>query len=171
MLDAYLELANFLEIEEGKLSVTVPSMLGVDEDMRQWSFYQLLEHNVIVNKTITARIEQLVTGVPNPVLDEFDTKCDVMPSEQPGVEQVAAFQESIGHHFNKLKSFTKLRGTERTKHPLFGDFDAHYWNCMMAFHLKVHLKQAETIAVKAVESIAGDGRVDLDRPTLNAPTH
>lgn len=156
MLDAYVDLAESLEIEEGKCFVRVPAMQGVDEEMRDWSFYQLLEHHVIVNKTITARIEELVSGMKNPVLDEFDVKCDVLPSASPGIEQVAAFQESICNHFTMLEKYKKLRGTRKTPHPLFGAFDAHYWNCMFAFHLKIHFKQAKFIAEEAIDSVPSD---------------
>ena len=31
-------------------------MRGVDEDMRRWSFFMILEHNAIVNRSITASV-------------------------------------------------------------------------------------------------------------------
>ena len=34
-------------------------------------------------------------------------------------------------------------------HPIFREFDAHKWNCMFAFHLGLHLKQAEYVVSKA----------------------
>jgi hypothetical protein len=41
-----------------------------------------------------------------------------------------------------VKGLERLRGTETAHHPIFGDFDAHKWNCMFSFHLGLHHKQA-----------------------------
>ena len=43
-LNDYMELADGLSREVGMRSVKVPPMRGVDEDMRDWSFYMILEH-------------------------------------------------------------------------------------------------------------------------------
>jgi hypothetical protein len=45
-----------------------------------------------------------------------------------------------------------LRGTGTSPHPVFGDFDAHKWNCMFTFHLGLHLPQAEYVVGKAMAS-------------------
>lgn len=45
--DQYLDLAQKVDETSGAEGVRVPKMIGVDEDMRNWSFYMLLEHNEI----------------------------------------------------------------------------------------------------------------------------
>ena len=143
-LKEYLQLANGLDEITGSTPVTVPRMLGVDEDMRGWSFFMLLRHNTLVNHAISANISRLALCEPEPT-QKFDVKKDVMPTAECGIEQVALFKASVIAHLDSLKALDCLKGTRMTKHPLFGLFDAHKWNCMFAFHLKVHLKQASLI--------------------------
>ena len=119
-------------------------MLGVDEDMREWSFYQILEHNVIVNDRISAAVLHLTGNGPAPEPD-FDVKRDVMPQDSAGAEQVAEFKRSVEDHLTAVAKVPKLRGTEKTDHPIFGPFDAHRWHCMLGFHLQLHRKQAEAL--------------------------
>jgi len=51
LCDRYLALAALIDAESGILVVHVPKMIGVDEDMRNWSFFKILEHNAIVNRS------------------------------------------------------------------------------------------------------------------------
>lgn len=145
VLRKYLALSKHVDKASGAKSVTVPSMIGVDEDMRQWSFFSLLQHNTIVNHAISANIRRLALGEP-PLKIPFDAKSDVMPSADCGTEQVELFEKSVTDHLAMIPDLPTLRGTLRTNHPLFGSFDAHMWNCMFAFHLEIHLKQASIIA-------------------------
>lgn len=145
LLESYLALADGLRHEEGSRPVTVPPMRGVDEDMRDWSFYMVLEHNTLVNYSISAMVRQLARNEPlsGPAL--IDPKKDVMPSPSADEAQVARFRASVNDHLDALKSLGRLRGTRQTRHPVFGDFDAHKWNCMFPFHLKLHYDQAEYV--------------------------
>lgn len=131
------------EIVEG------PLMSGVDEDMRRWSFYMLLEHNTLVNRSISALVQQLARGEPltGPAL--INPQTDVLPSAAPEPQQLAIFTASIHSHLGAVKALGPLRGTRTAPHPLFGDFDAHQWHCLFALHLKIHLKQAGRIAAVA----------------------
>ncbi|MGJ8633030.1 MAG: hypothetical protein ACSHX7_03855 [Luteolibacter sp.] len=143
-LEVYLKLAAGLSDADGRRAVTVPAMLGVDEDMRGWSFFRLLRHNTIVNRSISGNVRRLSLGHSDPEV-KFDIKKDVMPQEDCGIEEVEAFKVSVKEHLKLLEELPDLKGTRETMHPLFGSFDAHKWNCMFAFHLKVHLKQAAMI--------------------------
>ena len=64
VLEKYEALAAGLLPGAGGRCVEVPPMRGVDEDMRQWSFFMILEHNAIVNRSITATVVQLARGEP-----------------------------------------------------------------------------------------------------------
>ena len=55
-------------------------MSGVDEDMRRWSFFMILEHNAIVNRSITASVVQLANGESLTGQATIDVKKGVMPS-------------------------------------------------------------------------------------------
>ncbi len=152
-LESYLKLSEGLSSEAGSRPVEVPPMPGVDEDMRRWSFFMILEHNAIVNRCISATVEQLVRG--DPMLSgaaAIDPKLGVMPSFSAGEEQVVAFRKSVSEHLETLSGLGKLRGTKRAPHPIFGDFDAHKWNCMFSFHLVIHYKQAVFVVRAARES-------------------
>lgn len=148
--DAYMQLAQSLKPGAGTWIVEVPPMPGVDEDMRRWSFYMLLEHNAIVNRTISAIVQQLARNEPLSGAARIDPKKDVMPSPSAGEDQVQAFLNSVEAHLKVLPTLCRLRGTRTTPHPVFGRFDAHKWNCMFSFHMKVHYRQAICIVRDAI---------------------
>lgn len=158
MLEKYTELAQGVSDDMGRLCVEVPPMRGVDEDMRRWSFYMILEHNTIVNKTITATVCQLARGEALHGAANINPKRDVMPSVSAGNEQLNVFQESVQKHLEAVNRLGKLRGTQTSAHPIFGDFDGHKWNCMFSFHLSLHYPQAEYVVriVKAEHHPSAD---------------
>ena len=145
---AYLDLAESITPEQGRISVEVPPMKGIDEDMRRWSFFQVLEHNTITNRIFTLATKRLAEGKEFP-MRKIDPKKDVMPGEDPGEEEAEAFFASIDDHLNRVEKLGSLRGTRISPHPVFGDFDAHKWNCMFTFHLGLHLKQAAYVVQEA----------------------
>lgn len=149
LLKEYLRLAQGLDEISGSEPITVPPMFGLDEDMRGWTFFMILRHNTIVNNAISANIRRLALGEPTPA-KKFDHKHDVMPAEDCGIEQIAIFKASVLSHLESIRPLGELRGTKTKDHPRFGSFDAHKWNCMFAFHLKVHLRQAMFVREKAL---------------------
>jgi len=132
-------------VDEARSPVTVPPMLGVDEDMRSWSLFMILEHNVIVNRTITAIVKGLALEETPDTGGVIDPKRDVMPSPDPGPEQIDLFRESVERHLEVVSSLPKLRGTLTKRHPVFGLLDAHGWHCMFGLHLEIHLRQADEV--------------------------
>lgn len=145
LLKEYQALYEGLPNELGKISVLVPRMRGVDEDMRNWSFFEVLEHNFIVNRSITAIVCQLANGQPLTGPAAIDPKKDVMPTGSMDKTILQAFLESIVYHNSQVEQLGQLRGSKKSQHPVFGPFDAHKWNCMFAFHLGLHLPQAKFI--------------------------
>lgn len=144
-LHDYLELAEQIEPIQGCTPVKVPPMRGVDEDMRGWSFYQILAHNGIVAHTISAIVNQLAVGETLHGAAVINPKTDVMPATDVGEEQVARLRDEVDKHLAMVGTLGTLRGGATTPHPLFGTFDAHRWHCMFAFHLKIHLDQARYV--------------------------
>ena len=147
-LDKYLALTRQVNAECGMAPVFVPRMTGVDEDMRNWSLFMILEHNVIVNRSITSIIQNLVRGEKPMGAGTIDPKNDVMPSLYPGVEQIQAFRLSVEDHLRAISSFCRLRRSLKSRHPIFGEFDAHSWHCMFSLHLLIHYKQAKYVVQK-----------------------
>lgn len=140
--DRYLALAAGLDPAAGARPVRVPAMIGVDEDMRGWSFFQILEHNAIVNRSIASVVTSLVAGEAPRGPGAIDPKHGVMPADGAGPEQVTAFIASVDDYLASLTTLGRLRGTRRSQHPVFGSFDAHMWHGMLGFHLSLHVKQA-----------------------------
>ncbi|GLI54602.1 hypothetical protein PM10SUCC1_01170 [Propionigenium maris DSM 9537] len=140
----YMELVERI-CGEGRKKIHVPSMVGIDEDMRDWSLYMILEHNARVNKTIKNIVYRLSRGEELRPEERIDPKTDVMP-EDSGMEQVDEFRRSIEEYLQAVEKVGQLKGTRKIEHPVFGAFDAHQWHCMFAFHLGIHLRQAEYIA-------------------------
>ncbi|MCX6958745.1 MAG: DinB family protein [Verrucomicrobia bacterium] len=143
--DAYLRLADRFGAGEGMEQVTVPPMIGVDPEMRGWSFFQILEHNVIVNRSIAAMVEALALGKQPAGAALINPKSDVLPKGVSGSEQIGYFRQSVDDYLSMVSTLPSLRGTAETPHPVFGSFDAHKWHCMFGFHLGLHLKQAERV--------------------------
>jgi hypothetical protein len=144
-LNDYLALAEEVDAESGVRPICVPKMMGVDEDMRNWSFFMLLEHHVIVNRVITTTMESLARGEEPVIPGVRDSKKDVMPSGGAGPEQVAVFRDTVEEHLRVVSGLGRMRGTRTKRHPIFGEFDAHRWHCMFGFHLRIHGKQADCI--------------------------
>ena len=145
LLDQYLSLARLIGPEDGRRQVRVPPMMGVDEDMRDWSFFMLVEHNVIVNHSITGMVQRLARGEKPADTGAFDPKRDVMPSPSPGKEQVPALRASVNKHIDIVSHLSDLRKTPASRHPIFGNLNAHGWHCMFGLHLDIHLQQAEAV--------------------------
>lgn len=137
--------AMLAEVPEARWSepVNVPKMLGVDEDMRDWSLAQLHEHNAIVNEQMCAVVAHLAGDGPPP--GPFNAKTDTLPSADAGVDQIERFRTSVRDYLATEAPLPRLRGGRRAPHVLFGPFDAHKWHCMLGFHLKLHLKQSARI--------------------------
>jgi hypothetical protein len=153
--DEYLTLAAELGELLGSREVVVKPMVGVDEEMRGWSYFQLIEHNAIVNRSMTSLMVSLAEGRAPDGGEVKNPKTDVLPSPGSGVEQLAAFQDSITAHLEAVAPLANLRETAVSPHPLFGDFTAFHWHAMFAFHLKVHLPQARAIAAGAKAGASG----------------
>ena len=143
-----MTLAERVNSETGAQAVTVPRMPGVDEDMRNWSFFMILEHNAIVNRSIAKVVQDLACGVEPTGAGNIDPKRDVMPSGSAGKEQIGAFQSSVEDYLQLVSELGPLRGTLTKRHPVFGMFDAHQWHCMLGFHLMIHRRQAEFVVNK-----------------------
>ena len=144
----YLRLAALVDRSSGDRPVLAPQMVGIDEDMRDWSFFMILEHDAIVNRSITSIVAQLARGEEPAGVGAIDPKKDVMPSANPGEEQVENFRRSVEEHLETVARLGPLRGTRTKAHPVFGQFDAHKWNCMFGFHLNLHFKQAEHVVAQ-----------------------
>jgi hypothetical protein len=145
-LDRYLALAETVDAARGARPVRVPRMPGIDEDMRDWTFFQILEHNAIVNGAISGVVQSLARG--EAPTGAIDPKHDVMPSADPGPEQVEVFRASVTDHLEAVAHLGPLRGGLNHRHPVFGDFDAHRWHCMFGFHLLLHLRQAKYVVAR-----------------------
>lgn len=127
------------------MSGRVPKMLGVDEDMRDWSLLMILDHNRIVNGAVKNVVVHLGNGQQLPKDKEIDTKHDVMPGHKLGDETIALFFESITDYQKSVRSIDSLEGQVERLHPVFGMFNAHQWHCMFGFHLHIHVKQAKKL--------------------------
>jgi len=138
-----VELTRSVSPEQAAQGTRVKSMLGVDEDMRDWSLCQVLEHNTIVNRAVCGVINHLANGAELPA--PINPKTDVMPQDGVGLEQIEPFEASVADHLAMLAETEKLKGTEKRQHPIFGMLDAHGWNCMFGFHLQIHRKQMDEI--------------------------
>lgn len=134
----------------GSRAIHVPPMPGIDDDMRDWSYFMILEHNAIVNRSIAEIVRSLAHGEAPRGFGAIDPKKDVMPSPDAGSEQIESFRKSVEAYLLQLPKLGRLRGTPVRTHPVFGPFDAHRWHCMFGFHLALHYRQARFVIQTAV---------------------
>jgi hypothetical protein len=148
-LAGYEEVAAALGPEFVSARARVPPMLGVDEDMRDWSLAMILEHNAMVNRSITAVTESLARDEePTGPVANANPKTDFDPSPEPGIEQLEAFRETVEAHLKTVAALPNLRGTRTKQHPVFGAIDAHGWHGTFSVHLQIHLAQARALRQK-----------------------
>lgn len=143
--EKYLQLEKEFTPEESVKRVRIPAMPGVDEDMRDWSYHMIVEHNVIVNESITSMITQLAKGEELHGDALIDPKKDVMPADSVDSDVLMRFSNSVSKHIEEVKGLEGLRKTKKTLHPVFGNFNAHQWNCMFTFHLRLHYNQSKAL--------------------------
>lgn len=143
-LQAYLDLLNGLTNEHACQRVKVDKMSGVDEDMREWSLCEIIEHNTIVNHALKVRIISLLTGEPSEEYENFDVKKDVMPGlgEPFGKSDADQFIASVEGYLAAIAEYESLKTAATSEHPIFGEFNAHQFHILFSFHLGLHLKQA-----------------------------
>lgn len=156
-LDKYRNLAALVSDNEGtKRADTsrMPNLPGIDEDMKDWSFFMILEHNTIVNRAITATVTQLVNREPLHGDALMDPKHDVVPRPDAGRESFVKFEKSVLDHLHCVKNLGNLKKTATSRHPVFGQLNAHRWNNMYALHLHIHLNQADLL-IKKDDSFLG----------------
>jgi len=143
--NAYMKLSDRFGVVSGMEKVAIPHMIGVDPEMQGWSFFQILEHSAIVNRSIAATVEALALGKEPTGAALINPRIDVLPQGVSGSDQIGFFRQSVDDYLELLSALPELRGTKLKNHPLFGPFDAHKWHCMFGFHLGLHLKQAEKV--------------------------
>jgi hypothetical protein len=124
----------------------VPALPGVDEDMREWSLAMILEHNTLVNRSITEITRCLAQNeVPSGPVGDPNPKTDFNPSPDADAGQMESFKKSVLDHFHTVAQLPSLRGTPTKEHPVFGPLDAHGWHAMFRLHLQLHLRQAQAL--------------------------
>jgi hypothetical protein len=123
--------------------VTVPPMVGLEDDERHWSAALVVEHSVLVGETIGRTLIFLSRNQSPP--DAFRRE-DLKPRGGKGVavmEDLRRLSRDYPHLVRtELGSTT---GTTLHRHPFFGDLDVHRWHCLSVSHLRVHRRQLHEI--------------------------
>lgn len=58
------------------------------------------------------------------------------------------FRAPVLDRIERLSKLGSLRETNTRIHPLFGEFNAHKWQWLFSFHLTLHFRQAERLALE-----------------------
>jgi DinB superfamily len=142
--DALLALTRSLSKEAAARPTLIPRLRGLEDSSRNWSVFMTLEHLRIVNADVAEAIALLAQGrVPERVVSTAAVK----PAAGIGPEVVAAFAAGCAALAATVAGVAELRTQARYAHPWFGPLDAAGWHAMAGFHLRLHRKQVEQIAV------------------------
>ena len=136
------ELCGMFSPDDFVRRVTIPPMLGLEDDERDWSAAMVVEHVVLVGEAIGGTLVFLSRGQTPPAA--FDRKA-MRPRGAKGVETVTALR-ALARDYPRLVQ-TEL-GTATGgihPHPIFGDLDLHRWHCLSVAHLRVHRRQLHEI--------------------------
>ena len=122
--------------------VTIPPLLGLEDDERHWSAAMVVEHVVRVGEEIGRTLIFLSRGQTPPAA--FDGKA-MRPRGAKGVENMPALR-ALAHDYPHLVQ-TELGAVTGGihPHPLLGDLDLHRWHCLSVAHLRVHRRQLHEI--------------------------
>ena len=86
------------------------------------------EHKAIVNRNISATIQQLIPYRALCGAAAIDPKRDVMAPQSAAEEQLRDFHNSVNEHVATVAKLGRLRNTMTATHSIFGEFNAHKWN-------------------------------------------
>ena len=123
--------------------VSVPSMVGLEEDERHWSASMVVEHAVLVGEAI-GRILVFLSRNQTP-----PTGYDRRAMRPRGGRGVAAMEDlrRLDRDYPHLvrTGLGQPTGPQTHRHPFFGDLDLHGWHCLSVSHLRVHRRQLHEI--------------------------
>lgn len=122
--------------------VLVRRFTGMEDSSRHWSAAMTVEHLIMVGSAVLRVIAGLRRGVVppgEPNVADFKPPASLAPTEAR-----AAFERLLADATKNVPPMLRGQGP-RFGHPWFGPLDAHQWNCLLAFHQGVHLKQIQAI--------------------------
>ena len=129
--------------EDFSRRVTVPSMVGLEEDERHWSAALVVEHAVLVGDFIGRTLLFLSRDQPPP--EPFKREL-LRPRGGKGVAVMEDLRRLARDYPHLVQTeLGKPAGAPLHRHPFFGDLDLHRWHCLSVSHLRVHRRQLHEV--------------------------
>jgi hypothetical protein len=122
--------------------VSVSTIIGLEDDERDWSAAMVVEHIVLVSEAIGRTLVFLTRGQQPPV--PFSRE-EMRPRGAKGVTILPELH-ALGRSYPQLveAELGPQRDTVH-RHPIFGDLDCARWHCLSVSHLRVHRRQLHEI--------------------------
>ena len=123
--------------------VTVPALVGLEEDERHWSAALVVEHAVLVGEAIGRTLVFLSRDQAPP--EPFDRKA-LRPRGGKGVAVMEDLRRLARDYPHLVQTeLGPATAGKVQRHPFFGDLDLHRWHCLSVSHLRVHRRQLHEI--------------------------
>ena len=144
-----IEIVSKIPLESRKIKVLVDPILGLEDSSRYWSINGVLEHILIVSKSIESIIFSLSSGkVPDGMADVAKAK--------PKQIDTAIISDFCNYAPDLMKRIDdklclpglNFRSPEKFRHPWFGLLSARQWYWLLSSHQGIHYQQAKAIIRK-----------------------
>lgn len=140
--DLILETVRNRDADIGSRRVLIKRLPGMEDSSRHWSVFMTLDHLRIVNLAVAETVRSLGEGI---VPERKASTADVKPSPDADSAVVSAFEDSCDQVLSSARGVGDLRTEARFAHPWFGGLDAAGWHFMAPFHMRLHLRQIDSI--------------------------
>jgi len=137
------DLCGLFTPEQFTRRVLVPPMAGIEDSSRFWSASMVVEHVVIVGRSISKILVFLShSQVPPFGMDVAAVK----PGGKRGPAVMADFRELLAEYPKLVRTdLPRPADAPSFAHPWLGPMDIHRWHCLAAVHLRLHRRQIAMI--------------------------
>lgn len=148
--------------EARRVPVLVDPMPGLEDSSRYWSLNGVLEHLMIVSRSVEAVILSLSEGtLPDAKADIAKLKPRSL--DQDRLAEYAAYAPGLLDRLDRelAKPGRDLASPLKFHHPWFGGFKARQWYWLLGVHQAIHGRQAKEITrglVRGSESGESEAR-------------
>ena len=141
-----IEKVSKIPLEKRSIRVLVNPMPGLEDSSRFWSLNGVLEHLLIVSKSMEYVIVSLATGtIPEGKADVAKVKPKNM--ETDALPEFKAYAPELMKRIDEKLESGKMNfeSSLTFHHPWFGEITARQWYWLLKAHQGIHYRQAKEI--------------------------
>lgn len=130
-----------ISTEKLQQKMAIDRTFAIEDNSRQFSINEVLEHLVIAGSLVRNVIETLSQEKDV----EFDIKIEDVKPKENKQNQIKEFLEFYNKYDSFIKYLPKKQSKKTKAHPWFVRFNNFDWNIFMFMHTFIHRRQIEAI--------------------------